>query len=332
MRKTIAVCSTAHFLVDFACAYLLFSTLRDATHWAEILLVYNFCAFAVQMPLGVLADRLCRDGELAAFGAVLAALSYGLPGMPLLAAITAGLGNAAFHVGGGLEILSLSEGKAGPLGLFVAPGAVGLFFGTVLGRAAVLPALLCVLVLLAAAGMLAWIKVTRPADCREMAIPALKTVGWSLLLLLAVVALRSFVGMSLSFPWMGEGQWAWVLTLALAVGKAAGGYLADRFGFMRIAVLSLLLAAGLLFFDMAPVCGAIAMLCFNMTMPLTLWASARLLSQARGFAFGLLTFGLFLGFLPVAFGAPALSGEAAAALCAVSAALLLPALRKAVER
>lgn len=332
MRKTIAVCCTAHFLVDFACAYLLFSALRGSVYWLEVLVVYNFCAFAVQMPLGVLADHLCRDGELAAFGAALAALSYGLSGVPLLAAVTAGLGNAAFHVGGGLEILSLSEGKAGPLGLFVAPGAVGLFLGTVLGRAAVLPVLLCVLVLLVVARMLMWIKVPRPTDRRETAIPAFKIVGWPLLLLLAVVVLRSFVGMSLSFPWKGEGQWVWVLTLMVAVGKAAGGYLADRFGFMGIAALSLLLAAGLLFFDMAPVCGAIAMLCFNMTMSLTLWASARLLPQARGFAFGLLTFGLFLGFLPVVFGAPALSGEAAAVLCVASAVLLLPALRRVVER
>ena len=81
-----------------------------------------------------------------------------------------------------------------------------------------------------------------------------------------------------------------------------------------------------------PVWGTAAVLLFNMTMPLTLWAAARLLPQARGFAFGLLTFGLFLGFLPVAFGAPPLSGKEAAALAAVSAALMLPALRRAVER
>ena len=57
-----AVC---HFLVDFSCAYLLFSTLAGRMGGAEQLLVYNFCAFALQMPLGLLADRLIRNAALA---------------------------------------------------------------------------------------------------------------------------------------------------------------------------------------------------------------------------------------------------------------------------
>ena len=39
-----------------------------------------------------------------------------------------------------------------------------------------------------------------------------------------------------------------------------------------------------------------------MTMPLSLWGAGRLLPGARGFAFGLLTFALFLGYLPGALG------------------------------
>ena len=35
-----------------------------------------------------------------------------------------------------------------------------------------------------------------------------------------------------------------------------------------------------------------------MTMPITLFAAARLFKNARGFAFGLLTFGLFIGYVP----------------------------------
>ena len=35
-----------------------------------------------------------------------------------------------FHVGGGLEVLNGSP-KAAPLGVFVSPGAVGLYLGTV---------------------------------------------------------------------------------------------------------------------------------------------------------------------------------------------------------
>ena len=118
--------------------------------------------------------------------------------------------------------------------------------------------------------------------------------------------------------------------LALAAGKAAGGYLADRFGFRRTAVLSLALSAALLpLAPEHPLLGTAAIFLFNMTMPLTLWASARLLPSARGFAFGLLTFGLFLGFLPAVFGG-SLSAPMAAVWALVSLALLLPGLGKAV--
>ena len=39
-----------------------------------------------------------------------------------------------------------------------------------------------------------------------------------------------------------------------------------------------------------------------MTMPITLWAAARLMPGGKGFAFGLLTFALFLGYIPTALG------------------------------
>lgn len=163
-------------------------------------------------------------------------------------------------------------------------------------------------------------------------LPPAKTVCISILLLLAVVVLRSFVGMMLALPWKGEGHWAVLLTLAVALGKAAGGYLADRFGTMKTAAVSLLLSGLLLLSSHIPACGVAAVFLFNMTMPLTLWAVVRLLPGVRGFAFGILTFGLFLGFLPTAFGAGPLSGMAAALLALVSLLLLLPGLRRAVEQ
>lgn len=330
MKRTLTVCCAGHFLVDFACAFLLFRTLRGDAAWGGLLLAYNFCAFAVQMPLGLLADRWDRDALVAAVGALLVMLAYGLTALPWVAVAVVGLGNAAFHVGGGLETLSLSGERAGPLGLFVAPGAVGLFLGTLLGGAGAFPLWPVPFLLLFAAAALLWARTDRPEICGTPAAegrPALP-----LLLLLAVVVLRSHVGMSLTFPWKGEGHWALVLVLALALGKAAGGYLADRFGFPPTAAGSLLLSAAMLLTPGLPACGVAAVFLFNMTMPLTLWAAARLLPGTRGFAFGLLTFGLFLGFLPAAFGAPALSGPAAALWALASLALLLPGLKRAVGK
>lgn len=331
MKRTLTVCCAGHFLVDFACAFLLFRTLRGETAWGELLLAYNFCAFAVQMPLGLLADRWDRDGLVAAVGALLVMLACGLTALPWAAVAVVGLGNAAFHVGGGLETLSLSGERAGPLGLFVAPGAVGLFLGTLLGKGGVLPLWPVPFLLLFAAAALLGTRLDRPERPAAQAAPSARR-ALPLLLLLAVVVLRSYVGMTLTFPWKGEGHWALVLVLALALGKAAGGYLADCFGFLRTAALSLALSAALLVVPGVPVCGTAAIFLFNMTMPLTLWAAARLLTETRGFAFGLLTFGLFLGYVPAAFGAPALSGQAAALWALASLALLLPGLKRAVGK
>ena len=62
MKKSPAVhlllYSLAHFLVDFLCAYMIFRKTHESTLFYTGLLLYNFCAFAVQMPLGILADRL----------------------------------------------------------------------------------------------------------------------------------------------------------------------------------------------------------------------------------------------------------------------------------
>lgn len=83
-----------------------------------------------------------------------------------------------------------------------------------------------------------------------------------------------------------------------------------------------------------PVCGTIAVFLFNMTMPITLWAAARLMPGGKGFAFGLLTFALFLGYLPTALGWPSiLTTPLANALAAVvSAVILLWGLKGEKER
>ena len=84
----------------------------------------------------------------------------------------------------------------------------------------------------------------------------------------------------------------------------------------------------------APLPGLLAVFLFNMTMPMTLWAAAQLLPGAKGFGFGLLTFALFVGYLPVYLGWPAVFGNvwACAAAAALSLALLWRPLGKEALR
>ena len=90
----------------------------------------------------------------------------------------------------------------------------------------------------------------------------------------------------------------------------------------------MLAAAGVLFwFADSPYAGVAAIFLFNMSMPMTLCALARRMPGCKGFSFGLLTFALFLGFLPVGLGAVSSSPNwLLASLCALSALLMLPGL------
>ena len=108
----------------------------------------------------------------------------------------------------------------------------------------------------------------------------------------------------------------------------------DRWGAKRASGWSLGLAAALYLLSAMPLPGILAVFLFNMTMPVTLWAAARVTPGAKGFSFGLLTFALFLGYLPSFLGWPnLLTGPVSyAAVALVSLALLWLPLRKEAER
>ena len=86
----------------------------------------------------------------------------------------------------------------------------------------------------------------------------------------------------------------------------------------------MVLAAVLYLFSNNIVCGLVAILIFNMSMPITLRAAADIFKGGRGFSFGLLTFALFLGYVPSYIsGRVQISRTAMCILCILSAAMLL---------
>ena len=329
-KRALAVYGLAHFWMDLSCAFLLLRTLAGGPQWMLCLLLYNFCAFALQMPLGLLADRWDRNGPAAAAGCLLTALACLSP-LPVLTAVIAGTGNALFHLGGGIDVLNAGGERAAALGVFISPGALGLYIGTIWGRGGAPWLGLAPLGLLLLAALILWQCPKTAEGFRSGNAPP--DLTWPrgsgiLLPLFLVVVLRSYMGMNQTFPW--KGQWTLVLTLALVLGKTAGGFLMDSLGPRRAAGASLGLAAALYLASALPLPGTLAVFLFNMTMPVTLWAAAQALPGAKGFAFGLLTFALFLGCLPSFLVWPSLlTGPAQyAALAAVSLVLLWLPLRR----
>ena len=295
-----AVWSALHFLVDFVCACAMYAFFCDGSY--ESLLIYNFCAFALQLPLGTLLD-LCKDRchRIPTFCATLGACVT-LLGVILHPAIL-GLGNALFHVGAGIDVLETDRAKGlkgRGLGVFVAPGAIGLYLGAMLGKRTGHPAVfvaVCLLMVVLLA--LQW----RKGSADQIPV-AHSTIQRDKLLIVAiccfvVVVIRSYVGLAITFPWKSLPLLGALAVLGAASGKMCGGFLAAKFGLCRTVVATLLLASVLYAFGTVPICGLIGIFLFNMSMPLTLYLLAELLPELPGFSFGLLTFGLFLGFLPV---------------------------------
>ncbi len=332
-KRMLTVYSIAHAAVDFSCAFLVYRTMLDLTALPLCLLLYNFCAFALQMPFGLICDDKNRNGVFAAIGCVFVSCAF-LPVLPAAAAsVIAGIGNGLFHVGGGIDVLNDSKNRASALGIFVSPGALGLYFGMSMGQDSTIPTAIPALSLLIFAALIliccrhTYNSFRSKNDPSELTLP--KGGVSSLILLTLVVVLRSYVGFNQTFSWKSEWHWGLILTLALVLGKAAGGFLCDLIGARASASLSLGLAAVCYLFSDYPIIGTAAVFLFNMSMPITLFAAARLLSGAKGFAFGLLTFALFLGFLPTWYGLPSLLTEpwAMAAASAVSAVLLFAGLK-----
>lgn len=302
-----AVYSAAHFLVDLACAYFIFGI---CTYKEDpmIMLTYNFCAFALQMPMGIILDRLSHkkgaDAVCAAAGCMIisAVLILGkISGGGLLCAAAVGTGNAAFHIGGGTDILSESKSSSS-LGIFVSPGAIGLYFGTVMGKS--MPSMIYIIAaaMLSAAFLIVFtdkrcgFSHTAENPCTDSPVPVRLKLAAAILFI--VVCIRSVVGFGISFEWkIGTG--VMLAAVAAALGKTCGGLLSDKLGASAASAISAFSGAMLFIFGRNMICGLLAILLFNMSMPVTLRGAADIFGNNKGFSFGLLTFALFLGFIPV---------------------------------
>jgi FSR family fosmidomycin resistance protein-like MFS transporter len=297
----------AHFVVDGACvsAVLRASPPGDSAVASALafVLAYDLLAFAGQVPFGWLIDRFALRRGAAVTGLVLSALALvagGAAGSRVV--LLAGAGNALFHVGAGAMVLAGSRGRAAPAGIFVAPGALGLGLGILLGRKALLAPLWPFYFAIAAACAAVLLVAKRTALAGDEAQPAALRRGEivAILALLSFsVAVRSLVGTVACDGCSRSFFLLLVLPLVAFTGKLTGGLLADRFGWIDLAMVALLASAPLLAFADGDLWLALpGLLIFQMTMPVTLAAALRALPAWPGFGFGVLCFALVAGTLP----------------------------------
>lgn len=117
--------------------------------------------------------------------------------------------------------------------------------------------------------------------------------------LLFTICVRSFIGLLSNFAWKSNFEMGLISVCAVVLGKMLGGILGDKFGFKKVSLISLLLSAVLFCFSFENMFfGNMAILFFNMTMPITLIVLSNILNSSKGFAFGLTTVALFIGAIP----------------------------------
>ena len=305
ISSNLAVYGISHALIDLICAAVVFSIAKNKivnpSDFLTLVLIYNLAAFGLQSVLGLIVDyfKSPRIATLLGFFlASLSALTFSI--YPLLAIISAGVGNALFHIGGGTISLNLTPKKAAAPGIFVAPGAVGLLIGILMGKGGnfvswpfiIALSILAILILTIKHPEIDYKKPQKQED----------EINYFLLIFILIflsIIIRSFIGFIVSFPWKSDMNLLIILTAAVVLGKGLGGIFADKFGWIKTATITLLLSIPLLVFGPNNyILGIVGMFLFNMTMPVTLVALSNAIPGRPAFAFGLTCLALIIGSFP----------------------------------
>lgn len=309
---TILLCSVLHLLVDglcVCCLYLIASSF-SAMHLVGIFLTYNILAFLTQPLTGLWADCMKRRhwmllaSVLLLTVAVLATsivISFRLSTVGMMVVpILLGMGNSLFHVWGGKQVAVTTGNDMRALGAFVSTGAFGLALGIVFFSWPLLYTVLLTICVLSTAYVHLDLKAGISAiNSQEVECRFSKLFIWmSLLVLMLVVMLRSFVGETFSGEMSRTSSMVLLIGLLSMLGKMAGGWLAHHLGIVRmLALVIVLVLVCLVFRSQEMVIALVGLFAVNCTMPVTLYLANVVLPKREGLAFGLLAAALIPGYL-----------------------------------
>ena len=306
----VAVCSALHLLVDGLCIcslYLMASSF-PTTRLVGTFLVYNVLAFLTQPLTGTWADRMKQRHWmlLAAIilltTAVLATavfVSFGLSTAGVsLVAVLLGAGNSLFHVWGGKQVAVNTGNDMRAVGAFVSTGVMGLSVGFLFFSWTMLYVCLLAICLLAVT-YLHCEAVGDNSRAEKVKTTFSPAVVWlSVLALMAIVMLRSFVGEGFSSGVAKSSTIVMAVGATSMLGKMAGGWIARCYGIIKtLAGLAVVIAACLLVRDAGMAVLLIGLFAVNCTMPVTLYLANVVLPDREGLAFGLLAAALIPGYL-----------------------------------
>ena len=299
-----------HLLVDAASVTFYFALLHKYTSespW-DIFALYVIFAFAMQVPFGLLADRINRPIFVAILGCLLVAVGPFFVAFPFVSLFVLCFGNALFHVGGGVIALTLSRGRAAIPGMFVAPGVFGVAIGVTLGGFRIFPHIVFCIIFALAVILLYLSRHLLQNDenqtnesvdmMRTKPVAPLDYTNIAVILFFVVIVSRAIVADFVSDIARANISWSYALPIAVFLGKFFGGFLADRFGWQQTVLTAIVCSVPLIaigeYFSFLLLPGAFL---FTMSMPITLTALGNLLPRQPGFAFGLTALAIAVGAL-----------------------------------
>lgn len=254
-KAVILLLALGHGLNDLIAGYFLGRLVHLEADLFQIslgLFLYNLIAFGGQYPVALWLEKWKQPKRflLLAYGLNVLAVIFFLQA-PQLSIVLAGVASAIYHVAGGT--VCARQNKAADIGLFAAPGVMGLIAG---GYWAYAGADIWLYLLVAASVFMAGVYFipVRDADQKHLVqsapAPAISLDRHDIIMiiLLTVISLRSVIWNI--FQLLHEKDYHWLIAIAAAafIGKIAGGWIADRVGWRLYTLVSLAAATPLLNF------------------------------------------------------------------------------------
>ena len=283
-----------HGLNDLLAGFLLATYTISQNYQSGFIFIslYAILAFGGQVPVGFWLDKKQDIRLFAKISLVLLPIAMMLFFVSVEAAIVfSGFASAFVHVTGGTICLQVHNNKSGPLGLFTAPGVLGLTVGGVLGSAdSLLPLILtgCIIIL----GYFIFIVPFPKYKSAAKKQSELDSHDFIMLTILLFMCFRSFLFDVVNYVAENYENGILYLGVSAFLGKIIGGFLADKMGVRRFIYITLALALLLFQFgkeNIYMLCAGIA--CLQSSVPVTLLMMGQSLplhpASATAFSLGL---------------------------------------------
>jgi FSR family fosmidomycin resistance protein-like MFS transporter len=286
-----------HLLTDAVGISFLLYSLKSSGNYLTVIVLYTFLSFGTQPFIGIIADKT-KKYRLMIYISVALMVIGTIKINIYFSTVLLGLGNSLFHIAGG-GVAIFSRERDSDLGVFVAPGAVGLMLGYNFNHLYIIFEILlfALVIFLILTGFNDKYYINATNHSKENSSSSREfDVMIPMLLIISAVFIRGFSGTMIKPDFINNAWLTIIFASFIALGKAIGGFISDRIGASKSILLMLFPSAFILAFgkDLF-VTAFIGILLFNTTMPITLGLLTRILPENKNFAFGLAACMLFIG-------------------------------------